>query len=220
MNPIQFFLNWLCYELNPIIAIVLSTIIIKSICIPIYFIRYVNSSMKGQIKAFTKNYKERKERVFITKELNQYFGIKSRRYLFGLYGIELTILLLYLGAIHNMDNIQVLWFRINSIDDTDYLSLVYLFIISINEIINFRKYETKLEWTIQIIVSILLVILLFTTSKGVITGVVIYWCCACVYNTILRKFVLNRIVNSKSKYKLDLNLLQYACAQIKKEARE
>lgn len=215
MNPIQFFLNWLCYKLNPIIAIIFSTIIIKSICIPIYYIRYVNSRMKGQIKAFTKNYKGRKERRAVTKKLNQFFGVKNWRYLFGLYIIELSILLLYLGAIHNMDNIQILWFRINSIDGTNCLSLIYLFIISINEIINFRKYETKLEWIIQITVSILLVILLFVTSKGVVAGVVIYWCCACVYNTILRKLFFHRIVNSKSKYKLDLNLLQYACTQIK-----
>lgn len=189
MNPIQFFLQWICKVSNPILGIGFGTIFIKSVCLPIYIIRYENSCVKKMVKKYTRSIQQRTERKKSKREMYRYLNVKKLSYSCFIYGIEFTVILLFLRAINTLNNSQTLWFKINEVDRTSVLSYIYLGILVLVEAINFQK-GSKIEEVMQIIISGIMVVLLFQTSKTVVAGIVIYWCIANLYNLLIRKIIL------------------------------
>lgn len=199
MNPIQYFLDWLCKVINPIIAIFIGTLLLKTLCIPIYTIRFENYFIKDRIKYFTKSINQRSERKKCRKQMYNYLDIKKWTYLLMLYFIEFTLILFFLKAIHGFENKTILWFQINEVDGTYYLPLLYLLTLIIIEILNLNdlNYKSKSERNAQLLVSAGIITLLYVSSKSVISGIVIYWCISSVYSLVIKKILLQKRIKRR-----------------------
>lgn len=189
VNPIQFFLEWICKALNPVFGIGIGTIFIKSVCLPIYIIRYENSCVKTRVRKYIRGIQKRAERKKSKKEMYQYLNVKKLSYCCVIYGIEFMVILMFLRAISGLNNTHEFWFKINEVDRTSLLSYIYLAVLVFGEIINFQK-GSKVEEVMQVIISAILVVLLYRTSQTVAAGVVIYWSISSLYSLFIQKVIL------------------------------
>lgn len=189
VNPIQFFLEWICKALNPVFGIGIGTIFIKSVCLPIYIIRYENSCVKTRVRKYIRGIQKRAERKKSKKEMYQYLNVKKLSYSCVIYGIEFMVILMFLRAISGLNNTHEFWFKINEVDRTSLLSYIYLAVLVFGEIINFQK-GSKVEEVMQVIISAILVVLLYRTSQTVAAGVVIYWSISSLYSLFIQKVIL------------------------------
>ena len=156
---------------------------------PIYIIRYENSCVKTMVRKYTRGIQKRAERKKSKKEMYQYLNVKKLSYSCFIYGIEFTVIVMFLKAISALNNTQEFWFKINEVDRTSLLSYIYLAVLVLGEIINFQK-GSKVEEVMQIIISIILVVLLYRTSQTVVAGIVIYWSISSLYSLFIRKVIL------------------------------
>lgn len=192
---------------NPIIAIILLTVMIKLCCLPIYTIRYKNSCVKDSIRKYINTIEKKEERKRKRKIISNLLDVKKWTFSFSLYVIEIFVIILFLRAIESLAN-NIFWFNINLIDTTNILSYIYLIVLILVEIVGIQKNASKLELVMQLIISFIVVILMYKTSKTVVSGVVIYWCASSIYTVILRRFLLENTIKKKIEKEYNTNYLE------------
>lgn len=172
------------------------TLIIKTLCVPIYIIRFKNYKLKqilqNSIEKLSLDKEQKKTLKKSRNYLNEYIGLKSKKLMFFLFIIELILLILLINKIRTVKPINILWFNLQRNDIL--LSIFYILILIINELTYIKNTDDKHK-KFQYIFSFLAVILLGYISFSIKASILIYLIVSVTFNIFIN-ICLEKLISS------------------------
>lgn len=198
-DPINYIFEILNHNINVVMAIVITTLLVKLLFIPIYIIRFKNTKLKELISQKVKELALSEEQIKTFKKnkkyLYQWVGIKKAKVMIALFAIELAVLILLIKSISSVSLDSVVWLNVAK---KDYLmTIIYTIILIINEMRFIKRTPTESK-KFQYVLSSAAVIFFCYLSLTVGVNIIIYWMIIVSFNLILTEF-LNKYVLSDVK---------------------
>lgn len=215
INPINDIFNFINIKSNFLIAIILTTLLIKIMCIPIFIIRFKNEKLRRffreQMKLISLNNEEKLIFKKNKKNVFKSIGLKSKKTMIGLFMIELLTVILLINSIKTVTSFRILWFNLQYKDY--WLSIIYILILIINELIYIKKVPPD-EKVFQYIFSTIAVLILSYIVINIKACIVVFWIVSSIFNICFNIFLdkykkyTNYIPNSKIFNNILLNILK------------
>ncbi|MEB9975390.1 YidC/Oxa1 family membrane protein insertase [Bacillus cereus] len=193
---------------NYLIAIILSSLLLKIITTPFRVVSLVNIAKKEKVSIELREFSELKDKERDKKEkrkllklyrkkrklLYKSYKVKGLFFVLIIFFIQLPLIISFIKNLHVMEELNDLkyfWFSLDKIDPF-FIFPIFYFIFTMFDNLFIKRYKSKF----MLIFNICIAILIFIVSLSVHSSILIYWIISTVY-TFSLDYYLNNFIDNK-----------------------